>query len=180
MFLIRQNQAEFEAELRKSFPHAVRDASEILRQRDRLSSVLQGTAQEPILLQKTSHLVKLLLRHTHAQAGHAGTGQTLAKFRQRFWIKQGRQAVRAVTQRCVTCKKLNALPFRQPDAGQMPEFRATRVIPFETCGIDYFGPIQLSTPRRRSTSSPEADQADEEGEAGVVEKAWGLLFSRRD
>ena len=61
-------------------------------------------ANSPILLPPKSHLCNLIVRQAHERCLHGGTGETLTHLRRRFWVPKGRQTVKSITSRCVTCK----------------------------------------------------------------------------
>ena len=94
----------------------------------------------PILLPPNHPILDLLIRYTHERLLHAGVRSVHAELRERFWIVRGRQQVRGVLGRCVTCKKLQSPPFDEL-AAPIPVERIRRARPFDQCGVDFAGPL---------------------------------------
>ena len=69
-------------------------------------SDLPETAKYPILLLKDDYLTTLVVQAMHKKIMHGGTGETLTHIRQAYWIPQGRQLVKKLIHRCVTCRKI--------------------------------------------------------------------------
>ena len=114
-----------------------------------------------IILPNKSHLTRLLIRDVHISNLHTGSNQTLAILRQKYWVIKGMTTVKAETQSCMTCKRINK-PMCQQMMADLPDFRKTALPPFSHVGLDYAGPL-LIKPRRDSTSQ--------------VEKRWICLFT---
>ena len=103
-------------------------------------------------------VTELIIRHYHEAEGHAGLQHVLSVVRNHFWIVKGAAAVRRVLRNCNKCKILNAKPMQQQMA-MLPECRITPgVYAFESCGVDYFGPLLVQQGRS-------------------VMKRWGCLFT---
>ena len=66
---------------------------------------LHESAKFPILLPQNHHLTKLIVRDAHERTLHSGLNSTLTHLRQRYWIPTGRQYVKKIIRRCVTCRK---------------------------------------------------------------------------
>ncbi|XP_052753091.1 uncharacterized protein LOC128201148 [Galleria mellonella] len=69
--------------------------------------------------------------------------------RQKYWIINLRPTVRTVASRCLLCriKKVTPKPSR---LGDLPEARlAHHLRPFTHCGIDLFGPLEVTVGRQR-------------------------------
>ena len=56
-------------------------------------------------------VIEKLILHVHVKASHAGPETTLAIFR--FWLTQGRQEVKRVLRKCLTCKRWKTEPVQQ-------------------------------------------------------------------
>ncbi|VDO90680.1 unnamed protein product, partial [Heligmosomoides polygyrus] len=69
------------------------------------------------------------------------------------------KSVAKILRTCVTCRKVNALPYRYPNMPSLPTERITRSRPFQAVGIDYLGPIQFQSAHT------------------TVSKAWVCLIS---
>ena len=73
-----------------------------IRCRGRLkhADICEG-AKHPVLLPKDHRYTTLVIQMYHEKAFHTGCSQTLSLLRHKFWIPQGRSAVRRVLERCV-------------------------------------------------------------------------------
>ena len=100
-------------------------------------------AKSPILIPSEHPLAELIVTAAHARMMHSGLGSTLAEVRTRFWIVRGRQLVKRVLRRCVTCRRYEGAPFRPPRAPPLPDFRVKRSQPFEHVGMDFAGPLYV-------------------------------------
>ena len=108
-------------------------------------------AKHPILLPRTSHFAHLVIRDTHEKLFHGGVSHTLANVRLRYWIPQGRAAVRQVLRSCTLCKRYDGRPFSLPPMPPLPPQRILQSDPFRFVGIDYLGPLLI---REDRTSPP--------------------------
>ena len=115
------------------------DQENIIRCYGRLKNYTNTTP--PIMLSRSHHLTELLVLHCHRKVYHNGTKQTLNEFRSEFWINRGRSYVRKILNSCFLCKKLQSRNFKYPAHSNLPEYRLKSSIPFETCGVDYMGPV---------------------------------------
>ncbi|KAL6418611.1 hypothetical protein ACFW04_011957 [Cataglyphis niger] len=86
---------------------------------------------------------------------HGGVQLTLGSVRQCYWIPRGRQLVKAIIQRCVTCARWRGAT-QQQIMGDLPRLRVTPARPFLRTGVDYAGPIQLRTSKGRGHRSYKA------------------------
>ena len=79
----------------------------VIRSRGHLQhSQMAVDTKYPILMASKDHVTVLFIQRTHKYNLHGGVQETLASIRQQFWIPKGRQAVRNVLRRCVTCRKV--------------------------------------------------------------------------
>src|SRR5207249_12266865 len=103
-------------------------------------------------------IVQLLLREYHLKMNHHGYERMLNELRQDYWVLKARTAIKRIWRECNYCKLQRAQP-KPPLMGQLPKERLTPFLrPFTFCGVDYFGPMEVSVGRRR-------------------EKRYGVLFS---
>jgi hypothetical protein len=79
---------------------------------------------------------------------HAGTQATLAAIRRRYWILLGRTVIRQVIHHCLNCFKARPT-CANPKTGNLPAHRVQPGRPFQTCGVDYAGPVLIRESRGR-------------------------------
>ena len=87
------------------------------------NSSLQPESKHPILLPSSHPFVELLIHQTHERVKHSAVNNTLATIWEKFWILQGRQAVKRVLRHCMICKKLEGLSYPasySPDLPNIP------------------------------------------------------------
>lgn len=108
--------------------------------------------KHPILLPGSGQLIVLIIRYYHKAALHAGIQLTLATIRQKFWIINGRSAIRKQIRSCITCFRQNCSTETQI-MGQLPEFRVNKHLPFEFTGIDYAGPLTIKSSNLKKAAS---------------------------
>ena len=58
-----------------------------------------------------------------------------------FWIPNGRQVVKSIIRNCVTCLKAEGPCYEVPDPAPLPKSRVVDGLPFQTTGVDNFGPL---------------------------------------
>ena len=88
-------------------------------------------------------MATLLIMDVHECVGHLGQEYVLTNLRQKYWIVQGRSAVRRVLGNSLICRKQNALKGQQVMA-DLPSDRLTPDDPlFSYVGIDFFGPLNV-------------------------------------
>lgn len=104
--------------------------------------------KHPIILSAKHHFTKLLFEHEHKRLLHAGPQLLLASIRERYWPVAGRTLARKVFRQCITCKRMQGRVAAQI-MGNLPLQRMIPGFPFEVVGIDYAGPILISTRKGR-------------------------------
>ena len=103
---------------------------------------VDSEAKHPVILPKTHHVVKLIVRYYHQAAGHSGLEYTLSLIRQRYWIINARSNIRNIVNTCVDCRRRQA-PAPQQKMASLPEDRITpSKPPFTYVGVDCFGPFE--------------------------------------
>ena len=118
------------------------DENKLLRCRGRLNNaILSSDNKNPILLPSKHPYVELLIRQTHDKIKHSSVNNTLTTIRERFWILRGRQAVKRVLKRCVTCRRLEGLPYSTYNVPDLPSVRVSEDPPFTHTGVDFAGPL---------------------------------------
>ena len=72
---------------------------------------------------------------------HNGVRETLMQVRSKFWIVRGRQVVKKIISRCLTCKRRESKSYGLPPAPPLPEYRVESDVGFTRVGVDYAGPL---------------------------------------
>ena len=123
-----------------------KDSKNILRCRGRLENAdLTEGARLPVLLPKHDKYTSLLIEKVHKNSLYVGVSQTLSLVRQKYWITQGRSAVKAVLQKCSICRHYEGGPYKMPPMPPLPTKRVTQSSPFSHSGVDYFGPLFMKS-----------------------------------
>ena len=89
----------------------------------------------------TKFFTKLSVFDSHEKVFHNGVDITLTFIRATYWIIKGRQSVKSILRKCVTCKVVHGKTVTPPKEPSLPSFRVDNTYPFKTVGIDYTGPI---------------------------------------
>ncbi|XP_053956247.1 uncharacterized protein LOC128861894 [Anastrepha ludens] len=125
----------------------------LLRVGGRISkSALIEAHRHPIILPKSTGLVRLLITQAHIDTLHGGTQLTLQTLRCRFWIIHGRVAVRSLILKCVICRRNRGAVLTQQMAS-LPRHRVQAARPFIASGVDYCGPFNLRIGTKRSRTT---------------------------
>jgi hypothetical protein len=112
-----------------------RDNAGLIRVGGRLNNAdISYDQKHPILLPK-HQVTQLIIKEEHESHLHAGPTATLAAIRLKFWPLAGRNQVRQVIRKCLTCTRLKALPVN-PIMGDLPASRTVVARPFVNTGID--------------------------------------------
>ena len=118
------------------------DSHGLLRCRGRLENAGHcENAKHPILLPKGHIYTDFIVEIYHKVSLHTGVLQTLSLIRHRFWIPQGRSAVRKVLRSCTVCRRHESGPYKMPLMPPLPAERVSESPPFTYTGVDYFGPL---------------------------------------
>ena len=122
------------------------DDNAVLRCRGRLESApLDDQSKFPVLLPKNEHFTSLVALAAPAQVLHSGVRETLAQLREKYWIPRGRQFVRSLVRKCVTCRKTDGPPYRPVSSPPLPPSRVSEGQAFSTTGVDYAGPLYVKS-----------------------------------
>lgn len=137
----------------------VLDENFVLRLDGRLKHApVVDCVKQPIILDPKHALTEMLIHHEHEVCMHTGKDLVVNQLRQEFWIINIKAAVKKCFNDCRFCKNRKCKP-EPPEMGPLPEYRLTPYVrPFNFCGVDYFGPIEVKIGRR-------------------VEKRYGVLFT---
>ena len=101
-------------------------------------------AKNPILLPSRHPFAALIVQEEHKRVHHNGIRETLNCIRERFWILKGRETVKRLLRRCITCKKSEGKSFTTPKEPSLPSSRVSDEPPFTNVGIDFAGPLLIS------------------------------------
>lgn len=136
--------------------NAFLDEDGLLRVGGRLKDAnLSFSQKHPILLPSHHHVTDLIIRETHESNSHAGIQTTLFTLRQRFWLLDGKNQVRHIVRKCVTCiRHKPTLPHAQ--MADLPPARVTEAAAFLHVGVDYFGPIMIKEKKHRNRTQLKA------------------------
>ncbi|EYC16207.1 hypothetical protein Y032_0034g2857 [Ancylostoma ceylanicum] len=132
-------------ELQKRYPDkkVFKDDNGIIRYESRLQNAdIPLDTKSPMLLPKDSDLCRLVVNHIHKQYAHCGAEQTLSIVRQRFWIPKPSVTISKYVRKCITCKKVNGLPYGAPLMPPLPGDRVAVTKPFQNTACDFLGPFE--------------------------------------
>lgn len=105
--------------------------------------------KRPIILDGKHPTTRLLVEHFHRRAAHGNHEAVVNDLKQKYWIIKLRPTVRSVVSRCLICRLKKVKPV-SPRMGDLPAARmAHHQRPFTYCGVDLFGPMEVSVCRRR-------------------------------
>lgn len=126
------------------------DEHQLLRVSGRLEEAnLSRDQKEPIILPKTGHLTKLIIRDAHLRTFHGGNQLTLQRLRQQYWVIQGRNTVKSHVHECTTCFRYRNQTSQQL-MGNLPKFRVNECRPFTYTGVDFAGYFEIKTSSRKN------------------------------
>ena len=104
--------------------------------------------KHPIIIPRSHHVTKLLIRDYHEKVYHQGRGITHNAIRDAgFWIIGGNSAISNCISQCIICKKLRGRVLEQRMA-DLPSDRMETEPPFTYCGCDLFGPFKIMEGRK--------------------------------
>ena len=103
------------------------------------------TAKHPALLNKEHYLTTLIIQEAHSRVMHNGIKETLTQLRSRYWLIRGRQFVKKIIHKCVTCRRSEGLPYKSPPPPPLPKFRVSEQPAFTYTAVDFAGPLYVKT-----------------------------------
>ncbi|XP_070384802.1 uncharacterized protein [Dermacentor albipictus] len=117
------------------------DDDGVMRVGGRLGAAdLSYNVKHPVLLPSRHPFTELTISAAHRRLLHAGALETLTELREMYWIVRGRQMVKKVLKKCVTCNRFNSRAATGPFA-PLPRERVTQAPPFDLTGVDFAGPL---------------------------------------
>ena len=126
------------------------DDAGVLRVGGRIvNAPIPHNAKHQLILPKDHPVTKLIIIHEHRRNAHVGREHVLASLREKFWIVNGRSAVKSALRKCFLCRFRKARQ-QYPYMSNLPHGRvAYEEPPFSHCGVDLFGPIIVKQGRKR-------------------------------
>ena len=100
-------------------------------------------AKFPLLLRSKSPLTELIIQYVHTKWLHSGVSYVLGIIRDKYWIPRGRQRVKCVLRKCVTCKRYQGRTLAPPSTALYPYCRVSQANPFAATGVDYTGALTI-------------------------------------
>ena len=124
------------------------DGDKVIRVGGRLERAkMPYEVRHPIILPQKHRLTELIIEQYHCLENHGGVDHVLASIRQRFWIIRGRQEVKRIKGKCISCKREKAKTGHQ----LLSELPVERLTPFQPAfyhtSVDYFGPYNVCLTR---------------------------------
>ncbi|CAG9137857.1 unnamed protein product [Plutella xylostella] len=106
-------------------------------------------AKRPVILDGRHHVARLIVLSYHLRLAHGSQETVVNELKQRYWVIKIRPTVKSVATRCIICRMRRCTP-QVPRMGDLPEARmAHHLRPFTHCGLDLFGPMEVTVGRRR-------------------------------
>ena len=106
--------------------------------------------KHPIVLPKRNHVTGLVILYTYRKGGHNAAQYVLNTLRERFYvIGQGRTVKYYIKKDCLICRYQHAKPGTQLMAPLPPARVEAGNKTFETCGVDYMGPLEVRQDRNQ-------------------------------
>ncbi|XP_063547081.1 uncharacterized protein LOC134754673 [Cydia strobilella] len=104
--------------------------------------------KRPIILDGKHAVSRLLVRSYHEKYAHGNHEGVVNDLKQKYWLFKLRPTVKSVVAGCMFCRIKKAKP-EVPRMGNLPEARlAHHQRPFTYCGLDLFGPMEVTVGRR--------------------------------
>ena len=120
------------------------DNTGLLRVQGRFrNSQMTQNQKFPLLLRNDSRFTFLIVIDAHEKVIHHGVETTLAHIRACYWIIKGRKVVKDILRKCVVCIHFQGQCLKPPQSPDLPDFRVYCNRAFETCGIDFAGPLSV-------------------------------------
>ena len=99
--------------------------------------------KNPTLLHNELYFTELAVWGAHKRVLHEGVNSTLNFIRNDYWLCKGRKTVRAILNKCVTCKKSQSRTLLSPELSDLPKFCLDFNYAFCNTGVDFAGPFYV-------------------------------------
>ena len=130
------------------------DDQGIIRCKGRVNNaLLSQPSKNPVLRPSKHHLARLIIQDVHSKIKHSGIKDTLTTIRETFWILRGRKAVKRILSKCVTCKRVEGVPYTPLPAPDLLMERVSLDPPFSHTGLDFLGPLYIREGKTQSEKS---------------------------
>lgn len=141
-----QEVAGEETSLKRNLGTFIDENDGLLRCKGRLdNAMVPYDTKYPILIPKDCTFTNKIIQKIHEENLHVGVSQTLNTLRGKYWIPQGRTQVKKILKQCLRCIKHGGGPYKLPEAPALPSERVNYSTPFTYIGMDYLGPLYVST-----------------------------------
>lgn len=132
------------------------DENKLIRVGGRLRKAdLSFSEKHPLILPSNHAYTNLVIKYTHERQLHAGVQGTLAAVRDTYWPLAGKNSVKRVLRKCITCFKVKPSTY-QYIMSDLPQARVQESRPFINAGVDYAGPLSIREARRRGSKTIKA------------------------
>ena len=151
------------------------DTYGIIRIRGRLNDEHFSGTNRPILFGYRHPLTILFILDQHKCYNCSSITYTLNKIRREIHSFKLRRQIREILHKCIICRRILGLPYKQPENPPLEQYRTKSHRPFAMCGLDYIGPFFIHTNDKNEQVDKSSD-AESEGKSKGP-KAWIVLFS---
>lgn len=118
----------------------------------------------PIIIPSSHPSAVLLVRHFHEATKHQGRVITMGAVRSAgYYILHGSSVIKKTLKSCVTCIKMRG-NFESQMMSNLPSDRLHEEPPFTYCGMDVFGPYEVTDGKSTRRNTP-------------CKKTWGIVFT---
>lgn len=132
------------------------DEQGVLRVGGRLNeSNLQFNQRHPVILSKNHPLTELIVRDYHLIHLHAGQRLLSCLISLNYFIIGNKSLIKQIIYKCVKCIRYKA-QVQQQLMGNLPSVRVTPARPFQHCGVDYAGPLNVRSWKGRGAKTYKA------------------------
>ena len=147
----------------------------IIRIRGRLNDEHFSGTNRPILFGYRHPLTILYILDQHKCYNCSSITYTLNKIRREIHSFKLRRQIREILHKCIICRRILGLPYKQPENPPLEQYRTKCHRPFAMCGLDYIGPFFIRKNAEKEKINKSSDVEPEEKSKGP--KAWIVLFS---